>query len=449
METSLPLTLIVMRKNLPALRKRLSVLFFAVAFFTGEAFLFAQSPPPSGNAVRWYRSNSSGVAIEFSPSRLAALRNEYCLSVERVRSGLLPDILVSYYDNDFSIELRMLYEKGEEIRRQWVFRDSRGLVRLTSSGSVGFFERKQPKNTVQNTEQATDIEKTITGFIEIRDKEGTITRELSFDEDLAEWEFLYSYKNEILISAETWYKEPPPKVHKDEEKQLDEAEQVNEVEVAEEFETTEEVMKIDEAPKNETLNTEDNFVRNFVLLYTDYYYYSRPGSLRAIERFISEAAKGRNRIPFPRIGPGSSPAEEIVAPRIAYVPNFLSGVYDSKGERVSYTIDSRGRIITETWKDDEGKVVGEVFNIWDGDRLASISWKAQDQVLLVEYEYDAEGNRMAERNLRQGVLERSVTTRGGREIEEIYVNGRLMLRAIWEKGLKISEERIVSPQEAR
>jgi len=70
-------------------------------------------------------------------------------------------------------------------------------------------------------------------------------------------------------------------------------------------------------------------------------------------------------------------------------------------------------------------------------------WKSPGEERLVEYDYSSDGSRIAERNYRQGELERSVTARDGIDTEEIFLNGRLVLRAFWENGLKISEERIM------
>ena len=399
-------------------------LFSTVLLFSGS-FLAAQSSYSAADNVRWYRSNSSGIAIELIPSRLAALRNEYCLSVEKADPGLIPDILISHYNNTFSAELRILYENRKEIRSQWIFRDNKRTVRLVSSGSPGFFVKENPGDQAASTE----------GFVEIRNDAGFITRELRYDEDKSEWEFIYSYKDDKLLSAETRFKEPPAPVLP--------AEDEKESGTPEEFFIDDESAEINEPAEQEVSEEqEEPKIPVFVLICTDYYRYSRPGSLRAIERVLSKDADSSVRIPFPRLGPDSSRAEEIVIPRMAYVPDFLSGVYTGTGERINYTIDSRGRILTEVWQDEGGKVIGEIINTWEGDRLGSILWKAGDKILLVEYEYDSGGNRIAERNFRQGLLERSVTSRGGLDIEEIYMNGRLMLRAVWEKGLKKSEERI-------
>ena len=423
----------VMWKNLPDLRKMRNVqtrflffLFFTCLFLTG-VFLSAQSSYSVPNTVRWYRSNYSGIAIELVPSKLTAQRNEYCLSAEKADPGFIPDILVSHYNYSYTAELRILYENRKEIRRQWIFRDNRQTVRLSSSGSPGFFGEENSGG--RNEKEEIRIE----GFIEIRNNEGLITRELRYEEDKTEWEFLYSYTNGSLLSAETRLREPLVVKTADKESETED-------EAAKTGEFTEDSEEVHAAVEQKD--------RDFILICTDYYRYSRPGSIRAIERVIANEAEGVTRIPFPRLGFSSSTVEEIVIPRIAYVPDFLLGVYTGAGKRINYTIDSRGRILTEVWQDEDGRHIGEILNTWEGDRLASILWKSGEQAhpaavtLLVEYEYDSGGNRVAERNFRQGILERSVTNRGGLDIEEVYMNGKLMLRAVWEKGLKKSEERI-------
>jgi hypothetical protein len=39
-----------------------------------------------------------------------------------------------------------------------------------------------------------------------------------------------------------------------------------------------------------------------------------------------------------------------------------------------------------------------------------------------------------------------IRTSGDREIEELYMDDRVILRAVWEKGRKISEERVRGEQ---
>ena len=86
-------------------------------------------------------------------------------------------------------------------------------------------------------------------------------------------------------------------------------------------------------------------------------------------------------------------------------------------------------------------MIGELTNTWSGDRLLSVLWKTEDEDTLIEYEYDDKGDRVVERNFSHGVLERVIGNQDGTEIEEIYIDGILMLRAYWENGKKIREER--------
>ena len=386
-----------MLKNLPALPERSLCLFFLAVLFLSGTFLHGQDEIPGDEIpqeIRWYRSNASGMTLEPIPSRLAALRNEYCLSVEMVSPGGFPEILLPHYDNSFVIELRVLYEKGTELRRQWIFRDSRKLARLTAAGSGPLF--------VRNAAYAGSDEEKNKGFIEIRNSEGFLVREFRFEEDLSEWEFRFYYQENTLLRAETRFKEAP---------------------VAEEEDDL-------------------SLIPSFELVTTDYFRYSRFGSLRSIERVFHGETRV-SRTSFPRVGPElSGGSEELATGGIAYSSEFLLDIYSPEGATVSYTFDNRGRILSEIWKDKNGEVWGEFRNIWSAGRLQSILWRSGDDERLVEYEYDDEGNRIVERNFRRGVLERNVTIRDGGEIEEIYMNGRLVLRAFWEKGLKISEERI-------
>jgi len=49
---------------------------------------------------------------------------------------------------------------------------------------------------------------------------------------------------------------------------------------------------------------------------------------------------------------------------------------------------------------------------------------------------------ISEKNLKNGVLERVVLIDGETEIEELYMNNAVVLRAVWEDGRKISETRV-------
>jgi hypothetical protein len=178
--------------------------------------------------------------------------------------------------------------------------------------------------------------------------------------------------------------------------------------------------------------------------FTDNYRYTRSFSLRAIERVFDQGYDGNQagRVSFPPIVPGSSREPEFQNPGLAFSSEFFDDVITELPERIIYTTDSRGRVLTETRLDENGDVIGELRNAWTGDRLDSVFWKSGDDERLTEYEYDSDGDRILERNLNRGVLERTVRTTGNRDIEELYMNGRVVLRAIWEDGRKISEERI-------
>jgi hypothetical protein len=183
-------------------------------------------------------------------------------------------------------------------------------------------------------------------------------------------------------------------------------------------------------------------------MFTDLYRYTRSGSLRAIDRRIHGGALGTSRLAFPRLGPGVSLGEDLISHGGAYTAEFFVGVQPVDGITISYNLDTRGRILRETWRNEDGVIIGELTNTWVGDRLQSALWIAPDDERLVEFEYDDDGNRTVERNFRNGVLERSITAQDGIDIEELFMNGRLVLRAFWQDGLKISEER-VAPARSR
>ncbi|AEF83149.1 hypothetical protein TREAZ_0011 [Leadbettera azotonutricia ZAS-9] len=353
----------------------------------------------------WYRSNASGLAIELIPSAFAALRNEYSLEIRK--SPEAPSLLLSYYSDEFSIENRRLYEKGELLKQQWIFRDEKGITRLNASVA----EEGEAR----------------TGFIELFDKDRFITEEHQFLADGTESIFRFFYSQGTLIRAETWLKK--------EEVQVEEAGEV--------------------PPENEPLLAEgeaspglnaapEPAAPELVLLTTDYYRYTRSHSLRAIERvYHSDIAEGEKaKIGFPGISPGFSKGVEFVNPGFAYSSEFFNDILITAGTKVSYTTDDRGRILSETRRDEEGELIGEIKNTWTGDRLDSVFWKSGDDERTTQYEYDSEGNRIMEKDYRGETLERTVRSQGNREVEELYMNGSVILRAVWEDGRKISEERV-------
>ncbi|MCL2069815.1 MAG: hypothetical protein FWH19_02375 [Treponema sp.] len=370
----------------------LFVIFFASPLVAEEEELYefaeeengielSEEPEPFVPDPRWYRSNSLGMPLELFPSRAAAQRYEYSLLVETVDPetlpAALPRLLAPHYEAVYQVELRILYEGSEELSRQWIFRDWRDVIRLSASGTMRFFGYggDGPR----------------TGSIEFMDVAGLLVRETSYEDDLSEWEYRFSYSQNTLLRTETWYRTPP---------------------------------------------------RSFALVSTDTFRYTRSGSIRSMDRVLHQQAGLRSRVSFPRLGPDLSPIMRINVHSTALLSAFFSDIDFPEGSRIVYNFDSRGRILTELWRASDGRLLGEFQNTWADDRLQTILWRSDDDERLIEFDFDWEGDRIAERNIRRGVLERSVTRQGDRDMEEIYMNGRLVLRAFWEDGLKISEERM-------
>jgi hypothetical protein len=344
----------------------------------------------AAQGIEWYRSNASGMELEYIPSGIVALGNEYSLSVGIISSRELPAFLLPLYEQlngqSFLIESRVIYHNREPYRQQWIFRDRRGIARVNASGELG-----------QNPGAE------ISGFIDIYDEAHSLISERRFI-DGTEILTFYDYSEGLLMKAEVWvYTQgqiPVAAIHRDAMKEPPEI--------------------------------------------TDYYRYTRSFSLRAIERVFNQGYDESlmDRVSFPAINPGISREPEFQNPGLALSTEFLDDVISAPLGRIIYTTDSRGRVLVEAMLDENGDVLGELRNTWIGDRLDSVLWKSGDDERLTEYEYDSNGDRILERNLNQGVLERTVRTTGNRDIEELFMDGRVVLRAVWEDGRKISEERV-------
>jgi hypothetical protein len=397
--------------NLPVLRNPLKPLLRLTAL----VLLLDAAGRASGE--QWYLSNGAGMILDYMPSRTAALRNAYCLSIEYISPDEIPEYLRDYCKPSYRIELHILYEHGSESRRQWIAKDDENVTRVVSA--MG-----KPDETP--TEASRPI-----GFIEIYDEHNLIAEEHQFSADASETVITYFYKQKVLLKAETRLKAAPPAAES--------AEIPAEAAESEESE---------EKRRNEPA---------LVLISTDNYRYSRANALRSIERAYhqeeassSDSETGENRLTrltFPYLSPNSWNDEHFITPVTPYSSNFMQDIImDTAGNQIVYTTDDRGKLLTETRQDAEGIIRGEIRNAWAGDRLESIDWKAGDDERRTEYEYDAAGDRILERNYNKGVLERTIRRENEQEIEELYMNGEVILRAVWENGRKISEERIRSSQ---
>jgi hypothetical protein len=369
------------------------------------------------------------MALEKARSRFAALRNPYCLLVEEGFPPELPDLLRPYYRAPWSVELRVLYKEGEESRRQWLFRDG-PLNRLAA-----VFTRNTGEETGEEIEEKIEAEGTDSGetgegaspspeetrplgFIEVFGDHGFIIMERQFLED-----------GEMIIDYI-----------------------YNAVRDQGNFPGT-----------RQTLIRADTRRRSFEgeerALYTDYYRYTRNHSLRLIERIFpppvsSGAPEGSGENPvavspvsaatlrFPRRSLDSEKEINFVSPVMAYGSQFFEDVQAGPSHRIIYTTDERGRILTETRMDEEENVIGELRNTWSGSHLSKVTWLAGEEERVTEYAYNRDGDRIEERNYRNGVLERLVRIQGEQEEEELYMNGQPILRTLWEGGRKIREEEV-------
>jgi hypothetical protein len=444
--------------------------FFLSAFlFTAllSPGIFAQDgggrPVPG---EEWYASNAGGMALQPMPSRLAALRGKYSLMVGRAAFGDLPALLREYYQDPWSIEVRVLYADGAESRRQWIFTDREKVIRLVSV----FVEAPPPEDEDTEDEDApeevppdddqvdriapegeekgeAEAGAAVPGFIELYNGEGLLTGERRFQDGGEEVEIRYFYNQRFLLRAETTRKfsaPPEPAAEPEESSELPLAESSEPLEFAESVEPLEspESVELEEAAELPPVEPEEPLPAER-LVCTDYYRYSRSGSLRTIERVYHEPAEGvAARIRFPHRILDSIHEKEFVNPALTYGSESLSDILIDSPYRVVYNTDQRGRILSETRLDKDGQVVGELNNTWLGDRLSRIVWKAGEDERRIEYRYNADGDRIEERNFRNGNLERVVMKEGDIEVEELYINDQPVLRVRWEKGRKISEERI-------
>jgi hypothetical protein len=374
---------------------------------------------------RWFKSNAGGMALEEIPSRLAALRNKYALVIDYVLPGELDPRLLQFYQSSNIIEVRVLFEQGAESRKQWLLRDASGNIRLnavfrqqpdeleidTENEEMtvsnedddtydDIFDASAPKKEspgiVASNEQAESA-----GFIEIFNEQGRIVRDYWLYKDGGETLTEYFYNETMLVKAETQTKAA----------------------------------------------SDDN--REYSKIYTDNYRYNRSFSLRRVERLYHGPSEAEPvYLLFPsRVLDVVSDAD-FMKENLTPDSDFLGSIFVDDGYRIIYDTDSRGRILTQTMLNEDDEVLWVIKNTWSGDRIVSIlrsegsaSKEGVDE-RLTEYEYDNEGKRKVQRDIRNGVLERMVYTYGENETEELFMNGVVVLRAYWENGRKIHEERV-------
>jgi len=359
--------------------------------------------------ARWYRSNIGGMALEEIPSMYAALRNEYALVADFTGHEELPEYLRQYYDRRFFVETRRLYKNGNETRVQWIFRDSKGTARLIAVIAEPEKEIKEDDKNVTGeniavTDAAAQSEenpanaktKALSGFIEIFDDKGLYTLELNFFDNGDKNKIEYEYNSGILIKSAVFTGE----------------------------------------------GKED-----FTQVYSDFFRYNRSSYLRSVERVFyqdMQASPEKNSVllNFPYRIFESAKNDNFLSEQLNPYPDYFGDVFIARDNRIVYNTDNRGRILSQIMYDGEDNILWSIENTWSQDRIVSILKTEGDIAHLAEYEYDSKGNRILERNYKNGALERLVRTEDKTDIEELYLNGVVVLRAVWEDGRKISENAV-------
>jgi len=416
---------------------------------------------------RWFRSNAGGMMLEEVPSRLAALRNTYALVIDYVAPDEVEPRLLPFYQDGYTVEIRVLYEKREESRRQWLFRDNAGTTRLNAvfkrqpdEISDGVSGNAQPEEetvlkdeivenkiigneiiteglqdpvelaaetppvqephpdqfsgdampdpesfaVISDEEAAASI-----GFIEMYNEKAQIIEDHWLFEDDSAIVTKYFYVRNTLIKAETGKKKPSSAPDAEPEQ------------------------RHDTAPQNAAYRP----------MYTDTYRYNRSFSLRYVERLYHEKAESEPiRLVFPGRVLDAASDQNFMRDKLSLHSDFLENFSVGEGFRIIYGTDSRGRILTQTMIDSKDQTVWVIKNTWSGNRIIAMHKTEGENEKLVEYEYDNDGNRVVQRDINNGVLERMVYTQGENETEELYLNGVVVLRAYWEKGRKIKEEQV-------
>ena len=353
-------------------------------------YVFPAEKPNWVNPLRWFRSNKGGMALEEVSSQLIAMRGEYALAVGFANKKKLPENILPYYDDRYFIEVHVLHDNGKPVRTQWIFRDISGTVRLNAV-FLGASELEEKKREDSDKRQKS-------GFIEIFDDSSFLISEYDFFDDGGRNRTDYNYKDGFLtsIAVFSWEDDPEGGAYRED--------------------------------------------------YADFLRYNRSLYLRSVERVFY---KGRQIslanepliVSLPRYLSEVTLIKDQVGEKINVYPEFFGDVILGRDNKIVYTTDTRSRIVSQTLYDDEGNIVWVIRNTWSNDRIASTVKTENGTEFAAEFEYNSSGDRILERNYKNGILERLVRTEGKTETEELYINNVVVLRAVWENGRKISETR--------
>jgi len=376
--------------------------------------------------ARWYKSNAGGLAIREVKSRIIALRSEYALSIDSANHDDLPEFAMPFYLDDYKIEVRSLYKKGIHIKTQWLLRDTNNKTRANAVIMEITEEIRHPVVREKIAVTVTDGENENENENEKENDEKNIEDETP--EEIVEFiykkhGFIELYNDELNVMSEYAYLKDGS---------------VNRID----FEYNETFLT---KAVFHTL-TGDESSGKYVKTYADFYRYNRSSSLRTIERVFYTDMKAKEddlvKISFPRNIRDVINENLFVNERLNIYPEFFGDVYIESDSKMVFDIDNRGRIIKQTLYDEEDEIIWVISNLWQNDRIAVTTKTEGDLTLSAEFEYNKAGDRISERNFKNGVTERYVRTEGKQEIEELYMNNAVVLRAVWEDGIKISETRV-------
>ncbi len=412
-------------------RRFLALLFLAGPFLCGIGA--AES--------RWYASDGSGIAYErISPGR--AGREEWAVEITSPGTSSIQSFAGKPLPPGSQLETKILYATGKLKSNSTTLTDSAG--RVLSMETI-----EEDGRTVRSNYSAN----------------GLLTEERNLESDGSATIVRWEYSGGRVLRSRMFSLAAPeaPKPSKASEQAV-----VPAVESA--------------VPPME------------VLVWTDSYLYDRAGAIRKVDRMLAPMTENnekpekeekvnqggmsvRTRLGLPvnlearspdgsalRIlydgtgrtartvrlvdGKESSSVQVVYAGsgRSAYVTKTIE---PRSGLAIETSHDERGRVLVETRSDKSGKTLERKLTTWadaEGlrDRIAAVTLIAGGVERKTEYAYDKKGNRVAEKEYRNGILERSIIKEGRLEKEELFRNGKKVLSSVYENGVKKKDRRIVS-----
>jgi hypothetical protein len=431
---------------------------------------------------RWFRSNAGGMALEEIPSRLAAIRNEYALVIDYVDPVDLDPFLASFYHDTFSVEIRILFKDKVETRKQWLFKDESGNTRLNAVFRVEVPEPEAVSETptvketpaLSETEESESEEPDTTALTDTETSGVTPVGETptcasptgvspdvaviangvtAADDETAGGDVVTAADGDETADTDTPSPQSPvPTPRPKGPVTIGFVEVYNDdLQISEDYRFTDEGEEIAVAyfyngnllVRAETRQRKQNGGAGYKEMYTDNYRYNRSYFLRNIERVFHERLEIE---PVVLLFPGRvmemARDKNFIKDKVVPGIDFIEGFFVGENYRIVYDTDERGRILAQTMFDEKGEEVWVVKNTWVGDRIVSVLKIEGDDKKLTEFEYNGAAERIVQRDIYNGVLERQVLTNGDKETEELFMNGVVVLRAYWENGRKISEERV-------